>query len=135
VLNATFPISTLKWKPNSIAYHRVCEAIAANVIRIAKVSGKKNLADMLTKPLPANELIYLARKVLFLPNVYELNEPPVTPLWLLWFSPQKSFPPVTFTKRVSVGFHWKCHDVVEIITLPRRIILGEWKNTGKQITV
>jgi len=65
---------------NSIAYHRVCEAIDANVIRIAKVSGKKNLADMLTKPLPANELIYLARKVLFLPNVYELNEPPVTPL-------------------------------------------------------
>jgi len=32
VLNAIVPTSTLKWKHNSIAYHRVCEAIVANVI-------------------------------------------------------------------------------------------------------
>jgi hypothetical protein len=47
MLNATIPISTLKKKHNSIAYHRVRKLIAAGVIRIAKVSGKKNLADML----------------------------------------------------------------------------------------
>ncbi len=74
VLNATVPSSTLKQKHNSIAYHRVREAIAANVIRIAKVSGKKNLADMLTKPLPANELTYFIRKVLYFPNAYEQTD-------------------------------------------------------------
>ncbi len=74
VLNATVPTSTLKWKHNSIACHRVCEAIATNVIRIAKVSGKKNIADILTKPLPANDLTYLVRKVLYFPSAYKLNE-------------------------------------------------------------
>jgi len=74
VLNATIPTSTLKKKHNSIAYHRVCKLIAAGVIRIAKVLGKKNLADMLTKPLSANELISLAHKVLYFPNVYEPSD-------------------------------------------------------------
>jgi hypothetical protein len=74
VLNATIPSSTLKKKHNSIAYHRVRESIASGIIRIAKVSGKKNLAEMLTKPLAANELINLARKILYFPNVYESNE-------------------------------------------------------------
>jgi hypothetical protein len=74
MLNTTIPTSTLKKKRNSIAYHRVRELIAAGVIRIAKVSGKKNLADMLTKPLLANELINLDCKVLDFPSAYELND-------------------------------------------------------------
>jgi hypothetical protein len=78
VLNATTPTSTLKHKHNSIAYHRVRESIAANVICIAKVSGKKNLADMLTKPLPMNELINLARKVLYFPNAYDATNPNIS---------------------------------------------------------
>ncbi len=41
-LNATIPSSTLKKKHNSIAYHRVHEAIAACIVRIIKVAGKKN---------------------------------------------------------------------------------------------
>jgi hypothetical protein len=72
VLNATIPASTLKCKHNSIAYH-LREAIASHVIRIAKVSGKKNLADVLTKPLPTNELTYLTRKILYFPNAYDPN--------------------------------------------------------------
>jgi hypothetical protein len=74
VWNATVATSTLKRKHNSIAYHRVWEAIAANVIRFAKVSGEKNHAGMLTKPLPANELTSLMRKVLYFPNAYEQTE-------------------------------------------------------------
>jgi hypothetical protein len=74
MLNTTIPTSTLKKKRNSIAYHRVRELIAAGVIRIAKVLGEKNLADMLTKPLSANELISLAHKVLYFPNVYEPSD-------------------------------------------------------------
>jgi hypothetical protein len=71
VLNATVPSSTLKKKHNSIAYHRIREAIAALIIRIGKVNGKKNLSDMFTKPLPAGELTNVIQKVLYFPNYFD----------------------------------------------------------------
>jgi hypothetical protein len=51
ITNSTIPTSTLKKKHNSIAYHRVREAVAAGILRIAKVHTNDNLADILTKPL------------------------------------------------------------------------------------
>jgi hypothetical protein len=45
VTNSTVPTSTLKKKRNSIAYHRVREAVAAGILRIAKVHTSENLAD------------------------------------------------------------------------------------------
>jgi hypothetical protein len=66
VTNASQPSSTLKKKHNSIAYHRVREAVAANVIRVARVHSNKNLADLLTKPLPGPSLHYLCEKILYL---------------------------------------------------------------------
>lgn len=71
VLNATAPSSTLKRKHNSIAYHHVHEAIAALIIRIGKVNGKKNLADMFTKSLPVGELTTMIRKILYFTNYYD----------------------------------------------------------------
>jgi hypothetical protein len=56
VVNATRTESTLKKKHNAIAYHRVREAIAANAIRVAKEDGTTNIADMLTKTVPALRL-------------------------------------------------------------------------------
>ena len=56
VMNTTKPKSTLKKKHNAIAYHRVREAQAAGVIRIAKEDGETNLADVLTKSLPGPRL-------------------------------------------------------------------------------
>jgi hypothetical protein len=56
VTNSTIPDSTLKKKHNSIAYHRVREAVASGTLRIAKVLSKSNNADLLTKPLPGPEL-------------------------------------------------------------------------------
>jgi hypothetical protein len=49
VLNMTLPSSTLKKKHNAIAYHRVRETVAAKVIKVNHIDGKKNLADILTK--------------------------------------------------------------------------------------
>jgi len=69
VTNATQPVSTLKKKHNSIAYHRVREAIASKVLRIAWVQSGKNLAYMLTKPLNGTTLHALLDKVLYLTNV------------------------------------------------------------------
>ncbi len=69
VVNSTEPASTLKKKHNSIAYHRVREAIAANVLRVAWVQSGKNLAGMLTKPLNGPTLHTMLDKVLYLSSV------------------------------------------------------------------
>jgi hypothetical protein len=65
VINATIPVSTLKKKHNAIAYHRVREAIASRIIRVAKVRSEENLADMLTEPLVAVKLKYLIQRFLW----------------------------------------------------------------------
>jgi hypothetical protein len=66
VTNSTLPSSTLKKKHNSIAYHRVREAIASNILRVAWVQTGKNLADLLTKPLPGPTLHAFCEKILYL---------------------------------------------------------------------
>ncbi len=65
ITNATVPTSTLEKKHNSIAYHRVREAVAAGVLQIAKVHTSENLAALLTKPLPATQLKSLIHKSLW----------------------------------------------------------------------
>ncbi len=65
ITNSTVPTSTLKKKHNSIAYHRVREAVAAGVLQIAKVHTTENLADLLTKPLPAHSLKHLIQRILW----------------------------------------------------------------------
>jgi len=65
VTNATVPTSTLKKKHNSIAYHRVREAVAAGILRTTKVHTSENLADLLTKPLAGPQLKQLIQKILW----------------------------------------------------------------------
>ena len=65
VMNTTRPKSTLKKKHNAIAYHRVRKAVAAGIICITKVLAGRNLADMLTKPLPGARLHELCQIVLY----------------------------------------------------------------------
>jgi hypothetical protein len=65
VINATIPTSPLKKKHNAIAYHRVREAIAAGVIRVAKVKSEENLAVVFTKPLSGQKLRYLISRILW----------------------------------------------------------------------
>jgi len=66
VTNSTQPSLTLKKKHNSIAYHKVREAIATQVICLSWVQSNKNLTDMLTKPLPGPALHAMCEKVLYL---------------------------------------------------------------------
>ena len=65
VKNTTKPESTLKKKHNAIAYHRVREAQAAGVVRIAHEDGESNLADVLTKSLPGLRLHELISYILY----------------------------------------------------------------------
>ena len=53
--STTIPESRLKKKHNSIAYHCIREAVAAGVILIYYEASETNLADLLTKVLPANK--------------------------------------------------------------------------------
>jgi hypothetical protein len=65
VTNLTVPTSTLKKKHNSIAYHRVREAVAAGIAWIAKVHTSENLVDLLTKSLPGVTLKTFIQKILW----------------------------------------------------------------------
>ena len=50
--NVSDPVSQLKKKHYSIAYHRCREAVAAGTLRVAKEGTFTNLADLFTKILP-----------------------------------------------------------------------------------
>jgi hypothetical protein len=63
--NATLPSSALKKKHNAIAYHKVHEAVAAGIVRIAYIPSSYNRADILTKPLNPYEYYNLLKQILF----------------------------------------------------------------------
>jgi hypothetical protein len=65
VHNATTPESTLTKKHNAICYHRVREAAAAKIIRVAKEDSDTNLADLLTKPMVHQKRINLLQHILY----------------------------------------------------------------------
>ncbi len=75
VLNVSLPASALKKKHQSLAYHRVCEAVAASILAIAHVNSSQNYADLMTKPLPSNSHWALTQKLLRRkPITHELAE-------------------------------------------------------------
>jgi len=71
VKNSTLPSSTLKKKHNAIAYHKVREAVAAGIIKVAHIRSQANMADILTKPLSPQAYYDLLRWVLFKRESYE----------------------------------------------------------------
>lgn len=62
--NSSFADSTLKKKHNSIAYHRVREAVAAGICYVIKEETGSNLADILTKSLPKQQRVYLRERIM-----------------------------------------------------------------------
>jgi hypothetical protein len=65
IISTSTPSSPLRKKHNAVAYHRVREAIAAKIIRFAKIDTKHNLSDCLTKPLGPEDFSRLVKRVLF----------------------------------------------------------------------
>jgi hypothetical protein len=65
VTNSSVPESTLNKKHNAICYHRVREACAAEMIRIAKEDTNTNLADVFTKPLPGPQRRFLLSRITY----------------------------------------------------------------------
>ena len=65
VLNCTIPSSVLKKKHNAVAYHRVWEAIAAEIVKFSHIPSEMNHADLLTKPLPGPAHCNLIKPLMF----------------------------------------------------------------------
>ena len=65
VKNTTLQSSSLKKKHNSIAYHKVRECVAAEIIKVAFLRSQENCTDILTKPLTPQVCYKLLEGVLF----------------------------------------------------------------------
>jgi len=59
------PEVTLSKKHNAICYHRIREAVAMGMIRIAWIDGKDNIADFFTKPLTVERRQHLLGNLLY----------------------------------------------------------------------
>ena len=55
ISSSSIPDDTLKKRHNALSYHRVREAIAANILNFIHISLDQNSADVLTKPLPGTK--------------------------------------------------------------------------------
>ncbi len=71
IISTTMASSALNKKHNAIAYHRVREAIAAKILCFYHVSTHDNLADIMTKPLPAITFYRLVKPLLFRSPKYD----------------------------------------------------------------
>ena len=67
--NTSKPESVLKKKANSVCYHYVREAVAADEVRISHIRSEENPADIATKSVPAGaKRDHLVEKVLYFIN-------------------------------------------------------------------
>ena len=67
ITSCSIPTSNLKKKNNSIAYHRIREAVAAAVVKLKYIKSAYNLADAMTKALSANTHFALWKDYLLKP--------------------------------------------------------------------
>jgi hypothetical protein len=65
ITSGTIPHSSLNKRHNALAYHRVREAIASDIIWFFQISGKINPADVLTKFLGHATFWPLIKPLLF----------------------------------------------------------------------
>jgi hypothetical protein len=65
IKNSTILESVFKKKHNAIAYHRVREAVAADILRINYINSADNLADMFTKPLTRERIHNFCEQILY----------------------------------------------------------------------
>ena len=65
ILSTTIPSSVLKKKHVSCSYHRIREAIAANILRFSHITSDRNYADIMTKPVSRETFYQLTKGTLF----------------------------------------------------------------------
>jgi hypothetical protein len=65
VINTSSPSSVLKKKHHACSFHRVQEAVAADILCFEHIRSEENLADVLTKPLDGTKFYTLVKPCLF----------------------------------------------------------------------
>jgi hypothetical protein len=65
VTNNSIPHSSLNKRHNALAYHRVCEMIAAKVLGYYWIDGKNNPADIVSKHWSYPKVWHLLKPILF----------------------------------------------------------------------
>ena len=80
VNSSAIPDDTLKKRHNTLAYHRVCEAIAGKIIKFYHIDGKENPADILTKLLDSKTWWHLLSPILHWPKDTDDGESKTTGL-------------------------------------------------------
>ena len=65
ITSSTLPHSKLSKHHNILSYHRVCEAIAAGILKFYKIDGAKNPADILSKHIGHVQMWPLVKPLLF----------------------------------------------------------------------
>ena len=74
VTNSSVPVPVLNKRHHAICYHRVREAQAAQIIRVAWIPGDMNVSDLLTKTtMPANKKNQFVQEI-FTNNSIVINE-------------------------------------------------------------
>ena len=79
--NASIAESCLTKKHNSVCFHHVRESVASGIAMPFKVKSDFNLADILTKSLPAHKRLFLQK--LIMPSHHSSLKPIILFLWLL----------------------------------------------------
>ena len=74
ITNVTVPGSVLKKRHSTIVYHRIREAIAANIVSVVHCQSEDNLADMMTKALGPQVFQRLTRNIRFPPVHTDVGE-------------------------------------------------------------
>ena len=65
ITSSTIPHSTLGKRWNALSYHRVHEAVAANIVRFEFLKSDQNVADIFTKSMPYTVSRPLVESLLF----------------------------------------------------------------------
>eukprot|EP00979_Chaetoceros_neogracilis_P009185 scaffold2090_cov151-Chaetoceros_neogracile.AAC.2 len=65
IQNCSLPASQLKKKHNAIAYHRIRESVAAEIVALGHVSSERNYSDIGTKALNGPKLNGLCKDLIF----------------------------------------------------------------------
>jgi hypothetical protein len=65
VTNSSIPHSSLNKRHNALAYHRVREMIAADILGYYWIDGKSNPADIVSKPWGYQQVWQLLQPLLF----------------------------------------------------------------------
>src|SRR5687767_1569606 len=73
ITSTSIPDSNLKKRHNALSYHRVREAIAANVLRMYYIKKTENPADILTKFLPGKVWYHLMKPILYWPEAEKVT--------------------------------------------------------------